>query len=74
MGMYGSYVGLGGVVCQIFLTRLVVNFEVFVCLLIKNPEVSHFHRARLLSLDGVVYYYYCGGIVYVNWSFWLGVT
>ena len=54
MGMYGSYVGLGGVVCQMFLTQLVVKFEVFVCLLIKKPEVSHLHRAGFLSLDGVV--------------------
>ena len=57
MGMYGSCVGLGRLVCQILLTRLVVKFEVFVCLLIKNPEVSHLHRAGLLSLDSVFNYY-----------------
>ena len=72
--MYGSCVGLGGVVCQVFLTRLVVKFEVFFCLFIKEPEVSHIHRAGSLSLDGVVYYSYCGVIVYVDWSLWLGVT
>ena len=72
--MYDSCVGLGGVVCQNFLTQLVVKFEVFVCLLVKKPEVSHFHRAGSLPLDGVVYYSYCGGIVYVDWSLWLGVT
>ena len=73
--MYGSCVGLGGVVCQNFLTWLVVKFEIFVCLLVKKPEVSHFHRAGLLPLDGVVYYYYyCVGIVYMDWILWLGVT
>ena len=72
MGMYGSCVGLGGVVCQNFMTQLVVKFEVFVCLLVNKPEVSHFHCAGSLSLDDVVYYYDCGGIVYVDWSFWLG--
>ena len=72
--MYGSCVGLGGVVYQIFLTRLVVKFEVFVCLLVKKPEVSHFHCAGSLYLDVVVYYSNCGGIVYVDWSFWLGVN
>ena len=72
--MYSSCLGLGRAVYQIFLTRLVVKFEVFVCLLIEKPEVSHLHRAGLLSLDGVVHYSYCGGIVYVDWYLWLGVT
>ena len=72
--MYSSCVVIGGVVCQIFLTRLVVKFEVFVCLLIEKPEVSHLHRAGSLSLDSVVYYSYCGGIVYVDCSLRLGVT
>ena len=72
--MYSSYVGLGRVVCQIFLTRLVVKFEVFVCLLIENPEVSHLHRAGSLSLDSVVYYSYRGGIVKVDWSLRMGVN
>ena len=71
--MYGSYVGLGGLVCQIFLTRLVVKLELFVCLLVKKPEVSHFHRAGSFPLYGVVYYSECGGIVYVDWSLWLWV-
>ena len=74
MGMYGSCVGLGGVVCQVFLTQLVVKSELFVCLLVKNLEVSHFHRVGSVSLDGVMYYSDCGGIVYVDWSLWLGVT
>ena len=73
-GVYGSCVGLGGVVCQNFLTRLVVKVEVFVCLLVKNTEVFHLHCAGLLPLYGVVYYSYCGGIVYVDWSLWLGVV
>ena len=72
--MYSSYVGLGRVVYQIFLTRLVVKFEVFVCLLIENPEVSHLHRAGLLSLGSVVYYSYRGGIVNVDWILRLGLT
>ena len=74
MGMYDSCVGLVGVVCQNFLTRLVIKFKVFVFLLIKKPEVSLFHRAGSLSLDGVVYNYYCGGIFYVDWSLWMRVT
>ena len=72
--MYGSCVGLGGVVCQNFLTRLVEKFEVFICRLVKKLEVSHFHRAGSLSLDGVFYYPDYRGIVYVDWSLWLGVT
>ena len=72
--MYVSCVGLGGVACQIFLTQLVLKFEVFVCLLVKKPEVSHFHRTVSLPLYGVDYYSYCGVIVYVDWSLWLGVT
>ena len=72
--MYSYCLGLGRVVCQIFLTRLVVKFEVFVCLLIKKPEVSHLHRAGFLSIDSFVYYSYRGGIVDVDWSLRLGVT
>ena len=66
--------GVGGVVCLFSLTGLVVKFEAFVFLLIMKLGVSYFHFAGLLSLDGVVYYSYCGGIVYVDWILWLGVT
>ena len=72
--MYSSYVGLGRVVYQMFLTRLVVKFEVFVCLLIENPEVSHLNHAGLLSLASVVYYSYCNGIVDVDWRLRMGVN
>ncbi len=39
--------------------------------LITHPKISHFHRARSLSFDGVVRNAYGGGIVAMNGCFWL---
>ncbi len=42
------------VFCKVFLPRVVfdVKFSLFYC--IRNPKEAHFHRARLLLLNGVI--------------------
>jgi hypothetical protein len=42
--------------------------------LVGDPEVAHFHGAVTLALDSVVGNAGSGGIVAMNWRWWLRVT
>ena len=55
MLMYCTSVMLGGIIGKVFLTGLVVNFEILLGHLVKQPKVTHFHCARSLSLNSVIH-------------------
>jgi hypothetical protein len=60
MLMYVGRVVFRGIVTQVFLSGLIVKFEVFLRFAVKKPEVLHL-------LQG-------GSVVYVNWHWWLWVS
>jgi len=44
----------GWVVSEIFLSWVMLEIEILLGVLVQQPEVPHFHRARTLSFYGVV--------------------
>ncbi len=59
------------IVAQVFLTGLIIKFEVFLRFAIQKPEVMHLHGLGALTFDHVVDYANHGGVVYVNRCLWL---
>ena len=62
------------IIAQVFLTGLIIKFEVFLCLAIQKPEVTHFHGTGLLAFDRIVDDSDRGGVVDVNRSGRLWMT
>ena len=62
------------VISKILFTRVPFDIVRILGNLITHPKISHFHRARLLSVDGVVCNAYGGGIVAMDLCFWLRVA
>jgi hypothetical protein len=71
--MMGAYVVLALVVGKILLPRVQFNFIDILCFLVAYPNISHFHRSRLLPLDGVVCDADGCGIIAVHRCSWLGI-
>ncbi len=63
-----------GIVTQVFLSRLIVKFEVFLHFAVKKPEVLHLHCAGALAFDGIVDNTNVGSVVNVNQRWWLWVS
>jgi hypothetical protein len=74
MLMYVSRVVFRGIVAQVFLSRLIVKFEVFQRFAVKKPEVLHRHCVGALAFDGIVDNANGGSVVYVNRRQWLWVS
>ena len=64
---------LAWVVDHVLLAWVVLYVEVLLHMLVQQPEVTHFHCARLLALDGVVHDTYgCTVVdVYWCWGLWM---
>jgi len=69
--MMRTNVVLALVISKIFLPRVPLQIVHFLCNLVPNPEKSHFHRSRMLPLDGVVRNTHRSGIVAMHWRLWL---
>ncbi len=59
------------IVAQVFLTRLIIKFEVFLCFAIQQPEVTHLHCTAMLAFDCVIDDANSSGVVDVNGCRWL---
>jgi hypothetical protein len=59
------------IVAQLFLTRLIIKFEVFLCFAIQQPEVPHLHCTGTLAFDCVIDDANGSGVVDVNGWRWL---
>jgi hypothetical protein len=59
------------IVAQVFLTWLIINFEVFLCFAIQQPEVPHLHCMGTLAFDRVIDDANDSGVVNVNECRWL---
>jgi hypothetical protein len=66
-----SYVVFRWIVAQIFLTGLIIKFEVFLCFTIQQPEVLHLHCTGTLAFDCVIDDANGSGGVDVNGCRWL---
>ncbi len=72
--MYVGRVVFRGIIAEVFLPRLMVNFEVLLHFAVKEPEVLHLHCAEALAFDGIVDNADVGSVVYVNRHWWLWVS
>ncbi len=63
-----------GIITQVFLSGLIVKFEVLLSFPIKQPEVPHFHGSGVLAFDGIVDNADGGRVVDVNRCWWLWVS
>jgi hypothetical protein len=54
MLMNVSHVVFRWIVAQVFLTRLIIKFEVFLCFTIQQPKVLHLHCMGMLEFDHVI--------------------
>jgi len=59
------------VISKIFLPGVPLQIVHFLCNFVPNPEKSHFHRSRTLSLDGVVCNTHRSGVVAMHRRLWL---
>jgi hypothetical protein len=71
MLMYVGRVVFRGIIAHVFLSRLIVKFEVFLRFAVKKPEVLHLHCVGALAFDGVVDNANGGSVVYVDQRQWL---
>ena len=71
--MYVARMVFCGIICKIFLSRLIEEAEHTLGFLIQQPKISHFHGAGFLPLDSVVDNPNGSGVVNVYWGWWLGV-
>ena len=62
----GTVVKFCLVVAQIFLAWMMADGENLLCLLTKQPKISHVHSTRTLSLDAAMNDAHCGGVVAVD--------
>ena len=69
--MYVRWMMFGRIVSQVLETWVIMELKNVLCFLIHEPPVSHFHCAGTLSFDGVIANAYGGGVVDVDWDFWL---
>jgi hypothetical protein len=74
MLMYVGPVVFRGIVAQVFLSGLIVNFEVFLRFVVEKPAVLHLHCAGVLAFDGIVDNANGGSVVCVDWRWWLWVS
>jgi hypothetical protein len=74
MLMNFSRVVFGGIVAQVFLTGLIIKFEVFLCFAIQQPEVLHLHCMGALAFDCVIDDANNSGVVDVDGCWWLWMT
>ncbi len=74
MLMYVGHVVFRGIVAQVFLSGLIVKFELFLRFAVKKPEVLHLHCTGALAFDGIVDNSNGGSVVYVDWRWWLWVS
>jgi hypothetical protein len=65
---------LGDVVSKVFETRVPKDVNLFVCNLVDDPKVAHFHCAGALLLDSAVGNAHLHGIVAVDRGQWLGMA
>ena len=59
------------IVAQVFLTGLIIKFEVFLCFAIQQPEVLHINCTGSLVFDCVIDNANGSGVVNVNGCRWL---
>ncbi len=74
MLVYVSHFVFSGIIAQVFLSGLIVKFEVLLSFPIKQPEVQHIHGAEALAFDGIVDNANGGSVVDVNRCRWLWVS
>ena len=58
-----SYVVFALVIRQILFSWMPSDIICVLGNLVTNPEISHFHRSRSLTLNSVVCYADCGGVI-----------
>ena len=73
VGVFAGMV-LGRIFGEVFLLWSIVKSEHFLGFGIKKPKTAHFHRTRMLSLDGVAHYPYISGVDGVYGDGQLGVS
>ena len=54
MSMNVSCVVFRRVIAHVFLSRLIMKFEIRLSFLVQQPEVMHFHGAGALTFDSVI--------------------
>ncbi len=59
------------IVCKIFHTGVPFRRIHILCIFFACPKISHFHRSRSLSLNGVIHDSDGSCIVAMYWYFWL---
>jgi hypothetical protein len=62
------------IIAKVFLTGLIIKFELFLYFAIQKPEVTYFHGAGSLAFDCVVDDSNRGGVVDENWRGRLWMT
>ncbi len=67
MWMYAGHVVFRGIVAQVFLSGLMIKFDVFLHFTVKKPVVLHLHCAGALAFDGTVDNANGGSVVYMDW-------
>ncbi len=71
MLMNVSHVVFGWIFAQIFLARLIIKSELFLCFAIQQPEVAHLNCTGMLAFDHVIDDANGSGVVDVNGCRWL---
>ncbi len=66
-----SHVVFRCIVAQVFLTGLIIKFEVCLCFAIQQPEVLHLNCTGTLAFDCVIDNAIINGVVNVNGCWWL---
>ena len=56
----------GGKISEILMSRMIPDFEDLLCFVTQQPKISHVHRPRTLSLDGIINNTHGGGIIDVD--------
>jgi hypothetical protein len=55
------------IITHVFLSGLIMKFEILLSFSIQQPEVTHFHGAGALTLDSVIDNANCSSVVNVYW-------
>jgi hypothetical protein len=72
--MVAAFMMFRGVVTQVFLSEMPSHIKFSIFHLIADVEISHFHGAGALFLDGSIGNACSRGIIAVEWCGWLRVA
>ncbi len=62
------------VIAHVFLSGLIMKFEILLSFPDQKPEVTHFHGVGALTFDGVIDNANGSSVVNVYWCWWLWLT